>query len=266
MLTMLIITMREGIEAFLIVAITAAYLRKTGREALLPAVWWGTGAGIVVSIAASFLFAQAENKPLWEGILAAIAAVLVTTLTVYMWRTARTMRARIGEHIEAQTARYGSGALAGIFLFVLLMITREGMETALILNTLAFSTDSETMFWGALLGVVCAGLLALAWSRYGHRINLTRFFQVTAIFLFIFSMQLLIYAAHEFFEAGVVPGFDNEAWHILTEPYGPEGLYGQWLTYLMVLVPAVWLALSWARERAGWAREVGQLPARTAKS
>lgn len=249
MLAMSIITMREGIEAFLIVAITAAYLRKTGREALLPAVWWGTGAGILVAIAASFVFAQAENKPLWEGTLAAVAAVLVTSLTLYMWRTARHLRTTIGERIEAHAAKYGSGAMIGIFLFVLLMITREGMETALILNSLAFSTDGATLFWGALAGVCGAALLAWAWSRYGHRVNLARFFQVTAIFLFMFSVQLVIYAAHEFFEAGVVPFFDNEAWHVITEPYGPEGVYGQWLTYLMVLVPAIWLALTWATGR-----------------
>ena len=251
MLQMLIITMREGIEAFLIVAITAAYLRKTGRTALLPAVWWGTGSAIVLSVAASFAFAQATNKPLWEGLLAAIAAVLVTTLTIYMWRSARLMRQRIDTRIELEAGKFGGGAAPGIFAFVLLMITREGMETALILNSLAFSTDRRDMFWGAVFGVAGAGLIAWAWSRYGHRVNLARFFQVTAIFLFIFSVQLVIYAAHEFFEAGAVPGMDNEHWHVVTEPYGPEGVYGHWLTYLMVLVPAVWLGFAWLRDRTG---------------
>jgi len=91
-LQILIITMREGIEAFLIVAITAGILRQTGRAALLPALYWGTGAAIGVSFIASWFFAQAENKPLWEGFLAAAAAIMVVTMTVYMWRTARTMR------------------------------------------------------------------------------------------------------------------------------------------------------------------------------
>jgi len=65
--------------------------------------------------------------------------------------------------------------------------------------------------------------------------------QVLVIFLFIFSIQLVIYTLHEFFETGVVPVVDNEFWHIATEPYGPEGELSQWLTYLMVLVPAAWL-------------------------
>ena len=92
-------------------------------------------------------------------------------------------------------------------------------------------------------------MLAWAWTRYGRRINLARFFQVTAIFLLIFSLQLLIYTFHEFFEAGVVPLVDNEYWHIATEPYGPEGVYGEWLTYLMVLVPVGWLGYLWLKDR-----------------
>jgi len=249
MLQMLVITMREGIEAFLIVAITTAYLRKTGRAFLLPAVFWGTGVAIVLSVIASFFFSRAENKPMWEGLLAAIAAVLVTGLTVYMWKTARTMRQHIGQRLEAHAQRAGFAAMAGIFAFTLLMITREGMETALILSSLAFSTDSRDMFWGAVLGVSGAAVIAWAWSRYGHRVNLARFFQVTALFLVIFSVQLMIYAVHEFFEAGVVPGLDNTWWHMATEPYGPEGVYGQWLSYLMVLIPAAWLLSLWVRDR-----------------
>src|SRR5947207_15716764 len=95
--------MREGIEAFLIVAITAGILRQTGRSALLPALYWGTGVAIGVSCIASWFFAQAENKPLWEGFLAAAAAVMVVTMTVYMWWTARTMRKSIGWRIEVET-------------------------------------------------------------------------------------------------------------------------------------------------------------------
>ena len=74
--------------------------------------------------------------------------------------------------------------------------------------------------------------------------NLKRFFQVTSLFLVLFTIQLFIYAFHEVTEAGAVPGLNNEFWHLATEPYGPEGVYGEWLTYFMVLIPAGWLALS----------------------
>src|SRR5439155_24501257 len=89
MLQILIITMREGIEAFLIVAITAGILRQTGRAALLPALYWGTGIAVVASFIASVVFAQADNKPLWEGILAFAPTLMVATLTTYRWKRAR---------------------------------------------------------------------------------------------------------------------------------------------------------------------------------
>ena len=250
MLQILVITLREGIEAFLIVAITAGILRQTGRAALLPALYWGTGVAIVVSFVASFFFAQAENKPLWEGFLAAAATAMVITMTVYMWRTARTMRVQIGAKIEQATRNKPTRtAWWAVFFFVLLMIVREGMETALLLTSLFLQQGEREMLVGGLLGVTGAALVAWAWTRYGRRINLARFFQVTAIFLMIFSVQLVIYTFHEFFEAGAVPFMDNEFWHAATEPYGPEGVYGEWLTYLMVLIPAGWLAVAWLKDR-----------------
>ena len=248
MLQMLIITMREGIEAFLIIAIMAAYLKKTGRQALLPAVWWGTGVAVLLSVGVSFLFAEADNKPLWEGTLAAVAAVLVASMVIYMWRAARHLRAQIGARLEAAAVKPGAAALFGVFAFVLLMIIREGMETALLITTLIFQNDSHDLVIGAAAGLVLAGLMAWAWSRYGHRVNLARFFQVTAVFLMVFVVQLVIYAFHEFTEANALPGVNNQYWHVATEPYGPEGIYGQWLTYLMVLIPAGWLLVTGLRD------------------
>ena len=250
MLQILIITMREGIEAFLIVAITAGILRQTGRQALLPAVYWGTGIAVLASFIASLFFAEAENKPLWEGLLAAAAAVMVISMTIYMWRTARTMRKTIGARLDEVTQNKATAAAWwAVFVFVLLMIVREGMETALLLTSLFMQQGQHSLLIGGLLGVLGAALVAWAWTRYGRRINLPRFFKVTAIFLLIFSVQLAIYTFHELFEAAAVPYVDNEYWHIATEPYGPEGLYGQWLTYLMVLVPAAWLLAMWLRDR-----------------
>jgi high-affinity iron transporter len=130
-----------------------------------------------------------------------------------------------------------------VFLFVLLMITREGMEMAFITATLARQSDSAHMVPGALLGMVLAALLAVAWSRYGHRINLALFFQVTSLFLILFAAQLLVYAFHEATEANILP-IDNAYWHIATEPYGPEGEIGTLFSYALVLVPALWLAWS----------------------
>jgi high-affinity iron transporter len=131
------------------------------------------------------------------------------------------------------------------------MITREGMETAFIVNALALKTQSISMILGATLGIGLAAMVAWAWSRYGHRVRLDLFFQVTSIFLLLFVVQLFIYSFHELSEANVLP-LDNEYWHEITEPYGPEGLYGQWLSAGLVLVPLAWLAWSWfTTRRAG---------------
>ncbi|MBK7334513.1 MAG: FTR1 family protein [Betaproteobacteria bacterium] len=259
MLATALVSFREGVEAFLIVALTLAYLRKSGRVALTPAVYAGTAAGIALSFVAGWLFSQADNQPLWEGLLAAIAAAMVLSMVVYMQRHARTMRSDIAASVDTAAARTGLGAFAGVFAFVLLMIVREGMETALVITTLARETGHGDMLAGVLSGVALAGTLAWAWARYGQRIDLRRFFQVTSIFLVLFSIQLVVYAIHEFSEAGVIPFVDNEALHVATEPYGPEGFWGQTLTYVMVLVPAAWLAWAWMNDRRN--RHSARMPA-----
>ena len=139
--------------------------------------------------------------------------------------------------------RTGAAAFWGVFMFTLLMITREGMEMAFITGTLARQAESAALLSGALVGIALAAALAWAWSRYGHRINLALFFQVTSVFLVLFALQLCLYAFHEATEANVLP-IDNPYWHIATEPYGPEGKYGTAFTYALVLIPALWLAWS----------------------
>jgi high-affinity iron transporter len=254
MLETLVITLREGIEAFLIVAITLAYLRQTGRRDLASAVYWSTGIAIVASVVASIALGKASNQPLWEGILAAIAAVLVVSMVVYMLRAAKHLRRHIAEQLDRVSQRSGNGAWLGVFAFVLLMIVREGMETALLISSLMFQAEDTEMASGGLIGISLAAALAWAWSRFGSRINLPRFFQVTSVFLLLFSVQLVIYAFHEFTEAGALPLLDNSYWHLATEPFSPEGVYGHWLSYGLVIVPLGWLGVILLRER--WGRQV----------
>ena len=242
MLQMFVITLREGIEAFLIVAIALAYLRKTGRDTLVPAVFWGTGAGVLLSIILGVKLAQFAVQPFWEGVLALIAVVLVTSMVVYMLRTAKHLRTHIGARLEAAAQKAGNGAWLGVFAFTVLMITREGMETAFLIDAVALRTGSVDLATGAVVGTALAALLAWAWSRYGHRVNLTLFFQVTSIFLLLFALQLLLYSFHELTEASVLP-LDNEYWHEATEIYA-EGVYAQIYSVALVLIPAAWLALA----------------------
>jgi high-affinity iron transporter len=237
-----VITLREGLEAFLIVAISLAYLRKSGRQKLIPAVHWGIAVAVLLSIGASVLFQRASNQALWEGLLALTAAGLVGSLIVHMWRHAKRLKRDIEHHLASSAAKVGIRAALGVFLFTLLMITREGMETALLMSTLILQGSAFNITMGAVLGTAAAAALAWLWSRYGHRVNLALFFQVTAVFLAVFVVQLMIYGFHELTEANLFPG--SEALHWATEPYGPDGVYGQYLSYMLVLLPMGWLAIS----------------------
>ena len=242
MLQAYVITLREGLEAFLIVAISLAFLRKSGRLELQSAVRWGIGLSVILSVAAAYLFQQAANQALWEGLLAIVAAVSVATLTIHMWRTARRIKAEIEGRLASSARATGATAWLGVFGFTVLMISREGMETALLMGTLLTQVQAFSILGGAIAGTLSAAFVAWLWSRYGHRVNLGLFFQVTAIFLGVFVVQLLIYGFHELAEANVLP--NSETLHWATEPYGPDGVYGQFLTYLLLAAPLTWLLFS----------------------
>jgi high-affinity iron transporter len=238
MLQAFVITLREGLEAFLIVAISLAYLRKSGRAVLAKAVHGGIGTALVLSVIGGYLLYNASNQEFLEGPLAMVAAISVTWMVVHMWRAGRHMKGEIEGRLASSTGKAGAGAFVGVFLFTVLMITREGMETALLLLQL-----KETIYLaiGAALGLVGAAVLASLWSRYGHKVNLGLFFQVTAIFLFVFVIQLLITAVHEMSEQNLLPF--SEAIHDATESWGPDSTFGHALTYMMVVLPAGWLAM-----------------------
>jgi high-affinity iron transporter len=238
MLQAFVITLREGLEAFLIVAISLTYLRKSGRGELTKAVHWGIAVAVVVSGVGGYLLFHAANQEWIEGPLALVAAISVLTLTVHMWRAGRQMKGEIEGHLQSSGQRAGIAALAGVFLFTLLMIGREGVETALLLMQLHATPNLAT---GAAIGVVAAASVAWIWSRVGHRLNLGLFFQTTAIFLFVFVMQLLIQGIHETSEQGYLPF--STAIHEATEAWGPDSGFGHLLTYLLVVLPLAWLLI-----------------------
>ncbi len=244
------ITFREGLEAFLIVAISATYLIQTGRRPLLRAVRWAVITAVLLSVALGIVLARVGGMtPRWEGVLALLAAALVISCTVHMLRHGRRMKKEITNHLQSVAEDTTLAAAVAIYAFVLLMVGREGVETATMLAALIAEGDTAHMVAGGMLGVLAAATMAWAWSRYGHRVNLSRFFRVTAIFMVLFSVQLTIYAFHEFSEAQALPFLDNQYWHNLSEPYGPEGRYGEWLSYSLAFVPGIYLLFAWLRDR-----------------
>jgi high-affinity iron transporter len=238
MLQAFVITLREGLEAFLIVAISVSYLRRSGRAKLTRAVNAGIAVALALSALGGYLLFHAANQEWLEGPLAIVAAVSVTWMIVHMWRTGRRMKGDIEGHLRSSSLRPGVAAFVGVFLFTLLMVSREGMETALLLMQLR---ETINLVAGAIVGVLAAALVAWVWSRYGHRVNLGLFFQVTAIFLFVFVVQLVIQGVHEMAEQNFLPY--SQLLHERTEAWGPDSPFGHALTYMLVILPLTWLAL-----------------------
>lgn len=243
MLNALIIVFREGFEAFLSVAIIFAYLRKTGRDWLRPAVYWGIAVSVVASFALGWLL-QTINQPMWEGILGLVAAVLVATFVIHVWLTAPRMKKNMETRLETHSSHEKRLlAVAAVFGFTVLMVTREGMETALMLIQVR-----QAHFWlGCALGLGAAATMSWMWAHFGHRIDIRRFFQVTGLFLLLFTAQIVVYSIHEFSEAELLP--NSDAIHVATEPYSPVGVYGRWFSVAMVGACAAWLAGSSLMDR-----------------
>jgi high-affinity iron transporter len=266
MLNSFIIVFREGFESILLVAVILSYLRKSGQKWLTPAVYVALILGLSASAALGYVlrngvdesvlegtFGKAigssissflGNESLREGILGIVAMVMVGSLVIYMWRTGPKLQQRMRTRLGAVSSR-GSriAAIAGVFIFTFLMITREGMETALML----LQVHGSEMLGGALLGLFAAGGFAWSWAKFGHLINVKRFFQVTGIFLLLFMLQVGIYSLHEFSEAGLLP--NSDALHAATEKFSPDGLYGKWFSVVMISVCALWLLGGWLKDR-----------------
>ncbi len=242
------IALREGIEMFLIVALILSYLARTGRRRLARAVYTATAVSLASCFGAFLLFRRAANRSLWEGLLALTAAVLVASLLVYMKRMSSRLKGEIENRVEA-SARSASAARAfwGVFAFTLLMITREGMETALLISTALFQMRSAAVSAGLGLGLAAAIGIGLAWTRLGRGVDLKALLNVLAVFLSIFVVQLLLYGVHELSEARVLPA--SETIHNATEILGPDGRIGHLLAYSLAIVPTIWLLTLWWKRR-----------------
>jgi len=242
------IALREGIEMFLIVALILSYLNRTGRRALARAVYAGLAVSAATCTGAFLLFRRASNQSLWEGILALVAAALVASLLVYMKRVAPRLKKEIEDHIESSArSRWPAQAFWGVFGFTLLMITREGMETALMISTALFQMRSAAVSLGLALGLVAAIAIGFAWTRLGRGVDLKALLNILAVFLSIFVVQLTLYGVHELSEARILPA--SEAVHNATEILGPDGKIGHLLAYSLAVVPTLWLAGLWIKRR-----------------
>jgi high-affinity iron transporter len=170
------------------------------------------------------------------------AALLTGFLLVCVWQAGKRALERPHHILERLSLRDQPLACLGIFLFTVLVITREGMETVIVMQTLLFQIGSAQAIGFAIAGTLLAAALAWTWSHYGPRLESELLFQVTVLFLLLFVAQTSTYGFHELTEASLLPA--SEALHWATEPYGPDGRYGEYFTYLLGLIPLTWLAIS----------------------
>ncbi len=198
----LVITLREGIEAALVVGIIITYLNKTGKAHLKPQVYRGLGVAIAASIAFAVVLQALGIDPeneYFEGAVMAIAGILVASLVVWMWRSARNVKRETEEKLSAVVSRQSSMSRGwGLFAFTFVMVFREGAETVLFLISATLGQFSMFNLVGGTLGIALAVLFALLFVRGSLRINLGRFFGLTSVVLLLLAVKLILGGIHEF--------------------------------------------------------------------
>jgi len=206
MLQTFIITLREGVEASLVIAIAIAYLKKTGRLELLSTVYQAISAAVLASFVLAWVFTRFRvTEEAYEGWTYIASAIFVATMVIWMNRHAKHMKGEIETHLQGS-----SGSRWGIFLFVFLMIFREGVETVLMLSAASLNTSGILELFGSALGLGLAVLFGVSFIRGTIRVNLRSFFKMTTVILMVVAVQLLISGLHELSEGQIIPGSQTE--------------------------------------------------------
>jgi len=211
LLSAFLISLREGVEAALVVGIILVYLSRTGRSQLARFVWSGVAVAGALSLAVAIALERWQiNQDGFEGLLLLLAAVFVISMIVWMNRVARHLRKHIEQKIEDYAVRAGSAAGWGIFLFVFLMVVREGVELALILRAVELSSEGIQTWIGTMVGLLAAVAVGLFFFKGTLKIPLHRFFAATTIILWLVAAQLALTGLHELSEAQWLPSSRQE--------------------------------------------------------
>jgi FTR1 family protein len=208
MLEAFIVTLREGVEAALIVGITLAYLSKINRPELRKSVYAALISAFIGSLGVAALLSRTRwNQDIFEGWVMLAAAFFVITMIVFMMKTGRKLKGEIEGKVGLLAGR---NAWFGLFAFVFLMVLREGVETVLILSAVSLNSTELLSFLGTFLGVIAAVAFGVMFVKGSVRINLQKFFRVTTVILFFVAAQLVISGLHELSENGVLPSSKME--------------------------------------------------------
>lgn len=248
MLQALIVTLREGVEAALIVGIVLAYLKKIGRADLRKTVYSALVAAFVCSIGVAVVLARTQfNSDIFEGIVMLAAAVFVVSMIIFMMRASKKLKGEIEGRLQSLA---GESSTFGIFIFVFLMVLREGVETVLILSAVSLNSTELLSFIGTLIGVALSIVFGVMFVKGSVRINLQRFFRVTTAILFLVAAQLVVSGLHELSENGMLPSSRREMATI-----GPI-VRNDFFFFVMILALAALMVLFDQRRRAPEAASV----------
>jgi high-affinity iron transporter len=211
LLAAFLIALREGVEAALVVGIILVYLARTGRSHLARFAWYGVALAAALSLGLAIVLQRFQiSEDGFEGLLYLVAGVFVVTMIVWMNRVARHLKKDIEQKVESYATRSGKAAGWGIFLFVFLMVVREGTELALILRAVELSTAGLQTWTGTIAGIAAAVAVGLFFFKGTLRVPLQRFFAVTSAILVLVAFQLALSGLHELSEAQWLPSGKRE--------------------------------------------------------
>jgi FTR1 family protein len=241
MLQAFIITLREGVEAALIVGITLAYLTKIGRQELRKTVYAALAAAFLGSIGVAVVISRTHlNEDVFEGWIMLVAAFFVITMVIFMMKTGRKLKGEIEGKVGLLA---GNDAWFGLFVFIFLMVLREGAETVLMLAGVSLNSTALMSFLGTLLGVVAAIAFGVMFVKGSVRINLQKFFRITTAIMFLVAAQLVITGLHELSESGVIASSKREMAII-----GPI-VSNEWFFFVTIFALAALMILFEAKRR-----------------
>lgn len=235
MIESFVIALREGIEAALIVGIILGYLKKVGAETLAKPVYYGVGLGVLASIGVAGIFLllrvefEGKYEQLFEGITMLVAAVILTTMILWMRNNSKTFSEDMREKVETALTKRQSYGLASL---AFVSILREGIETVLFLGSASFTSSGVQLLVGGGLGLGLAVLIGVAIMKYSVRLDLHTFFNVTGILLILFAAGLVGRSILEFQEAGVIAPVIEHVYDINWLING-QGTAGKLLTALL---------------------------------
>jgi high-affinity iron transporter len=245
-----LIGLREGLEASLVVVILIAYLVKTERRYLLPRIWGGVAAAVLISLGFGALLTYGPQRLTFEaqeglgGSLSIIAVGFVTWMVFWMARHARGLSGEL--HSKIDTA--AEAGRASLVVVAFLAVGREGLETALFLWSAAQATsNSESAgLVGGTLGILTAVVMGYFFYKGVLRINLAKFFRYTGMILIVVAAGVLSYGVHDLQEAGILPGLYNLAFDV-SQQVPVSSWYGTLLKGTVNFTPnTTWLqAVAW---------------------